>query len=249
MAKRRLTPKEIKEPDQFISSSVRILEWAKNYARYIFYGILGIVVIVGVVVGWSMWQKQRWQKAEALLYEAVQRLNSAEKTMEKTAIAQVMAQFQHITRDYGATPASAMAYWHLGHLHFKQGDYTAALASYEQAQRRFPATHDLLMPALITLNIGYAQEARGTCEEAVASFETLLRSSANWVRGEAFLGIGRCYEKQGMAAKALATYERALSDATINSAVRQKIEERQALLRTAQTPPETSSQPLTPEKP
>jgi predicted negative regulator of RcsB-dependent stress response len=215
-----------------------MLEWTKNYTHSIFYGVLGIIVIVGMVVGWSIWQKQRWQKAEALLYEAVKRLDSAEKT-------QAMAQFQHITHDYGTTPASALAHWYLGHLHFEQGDYAAALASYEQARRRLPDTN-LLMPALITLDIGYVQEAKGICEEAITSFEALLRSSADWIRGEAFLGIGRCYEKQGMPAKALATYERALSDATINSAVRQKIEERQALLHPVQTPPTASDQAVTP---
>ena len=71
MAKRHLTRKEIKQPDQFVSSSVQLMEWTKSHVRYFLYGMLGILAIVGVLVAWSVWQKQRQQQAEILLYEAV----------------------------------------------------------------------------------------------------------------------------------------------------------------------------------
>jgi tetratricopeptide (TPR) repeat protein len=122
----------------------------------------------------------------------------------------------------------------LGHLYYDQGDSTAALAAYQQAQRRFARRHDLFMSTIITLNIGYTQEISGLCDAAISSFEQVVQSSVNWLHGEAFLGIGRCYEKKGAIAEAKATYDRALSDNAMDATIRQKIEEQQARLGATQ---------------
>lgn len=239
MAERRLTQKDIKQPDQFISFSIQAVEWAKGHTAHILYGALGVVIIIGLVIGWGIWQTQRRHTAEVLLYEAVRLL----KNNENTATEQAREQLQRITRDYGATPAAALAAWHLGHLYLQRGDYAAALSAYEQAHHWSPAGHTLLLPSLITLNIAYAQEGLGNYEKARASFEAVVQSTADWLHGEAFLGVGRCYEKTGAAAKALATYEQALSKATVSGAIRQQIEERQAAIRTpqvSQNPPAAS---------
>jgi cytochrome c-type biogenesis protein CcmH/NrfG len=233
VAKRHLTRKEIKQPDQFVSSSVQLMGWAKSHTNYLLYGVLGILTIVGLLVTWSVWQQQRRQKAEILLYEAVKMLNP-DGAREVSTSSHVLTQLQRITTEYGTTPASALAYWYLGHLYYDQGDFTAALAAYQQAQRRFARRHDLFMPTIITLNIGYSQEISGLCDAAISSFEQVVQSSVNWLHGEAFLGIGRCYEKKGAIAEAKATYDRALSDNAMDSTIRQKIEEQQARLGAAQ---------------
>lgn len=232
MAKRRLSRKEIKQPDQFVSSSVRVIAWTKDHTTYILYGGLGVIVIVGLVIGWAIWQKQQRQQAEVLLYEAVKGLNSADKLVRKPASDQAIGHFQNITQHYSSTPAAALAYWYLGHLHFEQGNYTAALAAYEQARHLLPTDRGRLLPALVRLNIGYTQEITGAYNDAIASFETVLQSSVDWLHGEAFLGIGRCYEQTGATDKALDIYGRALSNAAVNGTARQTIEERLSLLRT-----------------
>jgi predicted negative regulator of RcsB-dependent stress response len=242
VAERRLTHKDIKQPDQFITFSVQALTWAKSRVMYMLAGTLGVVVIIGLIIGWNVWQAQRQRTAEVLLYEALRPLKTDDRAsggVTAETEKQVLEQLQRLTRDYRATPAAAMAAWHLGHLHYKQGDYTAALTAYEQARQWLPEGHDLFMPRLITLNIGYAQEARGHCDQAITSYEAVAQSAAEWLHGEAFLSIGRCYEKTGAPAKALAAYDQALSKTTISGAIRQQLEDRQAALR----PPQTSQSP------
>jgi tetratricopeptide (TPR) repeat protein len=230
VAKRHLTRKEIKQPDQFVSYTVRLIEWVKSHANYLLYGMLGIAVIVGLLVVWALWKEQQQQQAEILLYEAVKILNP-DGEREDSRYGQALAQLQRITEEFGTTPAAASAYWHLGHLYYDERDFTAALTAYRQAQRRFSHHHGLFIPVLITLDIGYAQEASGLYDIAIDSFEQVLQSSAHWLRGEAFLGLGRCYEKNGATAKAITTYERALTDNTVDTMSRKKIEEHLAQLR------------------
>ena len=43
MAEQRLSRKEIRQPDQFISFSVQALNWAQEHSRYLIYGALAVV--------------------------------------------------------------------------------------------------------------------------------------------------------------------------------------------------------------
>jgi predicted negative regulator of RcsB-dependent stress response len=233
VAKRHLTRKEIKQPDQFVSYSVQLMQWTKSHGRYFLYGMLGVLAMVGVLVAWSVWQKQRQQQAEILLYEAVKSLNPDGERGDSTP-SQTLTKLQRITEEFSTTSSSAFAYWYLGHQYYEQGNYAAALVAYQQAQQRFSRHQDLFMPVLISLNIGYTQEASDLCDGAMRSFEQVLQSSAHWLRGEAFLGIGRCHEKQGAMDEAINTYNRALSETALDATTRQKVEEQLGRLRATQ---------------
>jgi tetratricopeptide (TPR) repeat protein len=207
--------------------------WVKSHANYILYGLLGIVAVVGLLVTWSVWQKQRQQQAERLLYEAVKLFNS-DSAHEEPSHSQTLAQFQRVAEEYSNTPAATFAHWYIGHLYYDQEDFTAALAAYQEAQRRSSRRSGLFVPALIALDIGYAQEASGLCSIAIDNFERVLHSAAHWLRGEAFLGMGRCHEKNGAIAEAITTYDRALLDDRVDTITRKKIEEQRAQLRATQ---------------
>jgi len=223
----RLSRKEIRQPDQFISLSVQIIDWIKAHIGYLVYCALGVLGGVVLVAGWFTWQKHREQQAAILLYEAIKLTHATARTANRY---EVIEHLQKLTSDYGGTSAAALAYWHLGHLYFEARDYTAALTAYRQAQQRFAPAAQPMMSALATLDVGYAQEASGSCNQAVASFEAVLQLPAHWLRGEAYLGLGRCHESAGVPHQAIAVYERALSDRDINEATRQAISEQLAFL-------------------
>jgi predicted negative regulator of RcsB-dependent stress response len=229
VAEQRLSRKAIRQPDQFIFFSVQVIDWIKAHLRYLIYGALGMLVIAALLTWWSAWQKHREQQAEMALYEATKLMNVT--TVRPTHRSQAIERFQKLVSDYGSTPAAAVAYWHLGHLYFEGGEYTAALAAYKQAQQRFTKSSQPLMLALVTLDVGYAQEASGACDQALTSFEAVLQLPAHWLRGEAYLGMGRCHESTGVPHKAVAIYERALSDGEVNEMARQAISEHLAFLQ------------------
>jgi predicted negative regulator of RcsB-dependent stress response len=230
VADQRLSRKEIRQPDHFVSLSVQTAAWIKTHTGSLLYGVVAAVVGIALIVGWWAWQKHREQQADIALYEAAKLLQmpSADRT-------KAVEQLQKLVSAYEGTAAAAMAYWHLGHVHFEGGDYPAALTAYRQTQQRLSKDTRPLMAALVTLDVAYAQEASGTCDpDAITSFEAVLQSTAPWLRREAYLGIGRCYEHTGAPHKAVALYERALSDKEIDEVTRQMISERLAFIQ--QTP-------------
>jgi predicted negative regulator of RcsB-dependent stress response len=226
VAEQRLSRKEIRQPDQFVSLSVQIAVWIKAHTVFLMYGVGIVTVAATLMTGWWAWQKHREQQADTALYEAKKFMRTPSN--RSTAVEQL----QKLVNDYGGTAAAAWAYWHLGHLYFEGENYPAALTAYKQAQQRLSKADQPLIVALVTLDVAYAQEASGACDpDAITSFEAILQLPAHWLRGEAYLGIGRCHEKTGASRKAVAIYERALSDNVLDEVNRQTISERLALLQ------------------
>ena len=230
MARQRITRKELlRQPDQFLTRSARIIEWAEANASSIFYGI-GAVILVGALVGgWFAWQANRHHRAEALLYEALNAGDSGDDALQPDPMVEGL---QDLVRDYDGTSAAAQAYWHLGRLYFDRADYVAAVEAYEQARQRLSSnSQSVLMRALLSLNMAYAEEAQGACARALENFQAVLQASmATWLRGEAYLGMGRCHEQSNAPEMAAEIYNRALSDAEINELTRQMLEERLAII-------------------
>jgi len=226
VAEQRLSRKELRQPDQFVSLSVQIVAWIKAHTVLLLYGIGVVVVAATLVTGWWAWQKHREQQAGIALYEATKFMRTPANRSK------AVEQLQKLVSDYRGTAAAALAYWHLGHLYFEGENYPAALTAYKQAQQRLSKAEQPLMVALVTLDVAYAQEASGVCDpDAITSFEAVLQLPAHWLRGEAYLGVGRCHEKTGASRKAVAIYERALSDKALDERSRQMISERLALLQ------------------
>jgi predicted negative regulator of RcsB-dependent stress response len=227
VAEQRLSRKEVRQPDQFVSLSVQIAAWIKAHTVLLIYSIGVVAVAATLMTGWWTWQKHREQQADIALYEATKFMRTPSANRSKA-----VEQLQKLVSDYRGTAAAALAYWHLGHLYFEGEDYPAALTAYRQTQQRLSKADQPLMAALVTLDVAYAQEASGACDpDAITGFETVLQLPAHWLRGEAYLGIGRCHEKTGASRKAVAIYERALSDRAIDEVTRQMISERLALLQ------------------
>lgn len=237
MANQRLSRKELlKKPDRFISWAVTTLDWGKQHLTHILYGAVGAVVVLGLIIGWTSWQKHRTQRAAVQLHEAVQLLKTTD-TANETTVQKGVAQLQAVIRDYGRTPAAALAHWHLGHYHFGQGDFAAALAAYEQAQRRLSGKREHLTAALVTLDVAYAQEASGACPQAIPSYEAVQHAAIPWLQGEALFGMGRCHEQSGATDKAIAVYERALSEPHVTGELRQTISDLLARLQPPEAKP------------
>jgi predicted negative regulator of RcsB-dependent stress response len=247
VARQRITRKELlKEPDQFLTQSALAFEWVKNHGREIAYGVIGLVVLIGLIMAWTSWQRSRRQHAAVMLHQALKLIETPEQQANQTAPVPVpdsgkaIEKLREITESYSGTPAGARAYWHLGHLYFQKGDAQAALAAYQQARDRFPRQQQLSV-TLAALNVGYAQEATGACEQAIDSYESVQQSSFAWLHGEAYLGMGRCYEANGAKDKAIDVYSRALADGKLTGEVQQTINEQLVRLQPPVNPPQVQT--------
>ena len=93
VAEQRLSRREIRQPDQFVSLSVQIVAWIKAHTRSLLYGVVALVVGITLITGWWAWQKHREQQADIALYEAAKFLQmpAANRTKAVEALQRLVA--------------------------------------------------------------------------------------------------------------------------------------------------------------
>jgi tetratricopeptide (TPR) repeat protein len=198
----RLSRKELKAPDEFLTLTGRALNLAGQHWRMIVL-VLGLV-IAGIVLVWGAlaYRRSLEQGAWAALSQIEARLRATGDGREVPAA--LVDQLQQLTQQWGAGEARGYAWLHLGHLHYRQGDYSAAAMAYQQAQTVAKPAR-LLWP-LATLGLGYALEASGEWHRAQEAYQRLIDTQQAGFLVEAYLGKGRAAEHNNDFDSAIAAY-------------------------------------------
>lgn len=198
----RLSRKELKAPDEFLTLTGRALSFAGQHLRAI--ALIVALVVAGIVLVWGTLAYLRGleQGALATLSQIEARLRSTGDGQEVPATA--VEQLQQLTQQWGVGEARGYAWLYLGHIHYRQGDYTAAVTAYQQAQAAARPAR-LLWP-LATLGLGYALEASGEWHRAQEAYQHLIDTQQAGFLVEAYLGKGRTAERSNDLDAAIAAY-------------------------------------------
>ena len=204
MAKRRrIAKKKLKEPDEFISTTARMLSWTMENLKFILIGIIiGALVVVSLVF-WRIRTRNREIEAFNSFYRASEMLMSAEDPSSK-GYQEAIDKFERIPKEYSGTDASQLAQLQLGQglLHLKQ--YEKAVETYRTFLDSGP--REGLYRLLALQNLGYAYEGQGDYQRALDSFQTLVAKGKSFLQPWGYLNMGRCYEKLDKREEALKTY-------------------------------------------
>ena len=117
---------------------------------------------------------------------------------------------QDVVENYKRTEASRVARILLGQRYYEEGDYDAAIDTYETFLRK--ANRKPELKAMAREGLAYAHEAKEDFAQAAIRYEELSKSSLTNVQGWAYLGMARCYERLGEEQKATDAYRALLAD-------------------------------------
>lgn len=186
----KLTRKEIKAPDEFLTLTGRLLTLASAHGRLIAALVAGVVASILLVWGLLVYLDRTEQEALATLsqIEAQLRRNEGAEEVAPTLVEQL----QQIPGRFGAGEARGHAWLYLGHVAYRKGDYPAALVAYRQAQAHGKAGS--VLGALASLGVGYTLEASGDFLEAQKIYQQVIDASQTGFLAEAYLGKARAAE-------------------------------------------------------
>ena len=198
----RLTRKDLKAPDEFITLTGRLLSFASQHLRTI--GLIVGGVVICVILGWALLAYARGieQEAFASLWHIERQLRGPSDAGAIPATA--VARLQQITQQFGAGDARGYAWLYLGHLHYRQADYAAAATAYQHAVAQVQPT-SLLWP-LASLGVAYALEAGGDSKQAQDAYQRVIDAKPMGFVLEAYLGKGRTAEQSHDVETAIAAY-------------------------------------------
>jgi tetratricopeptide (TPR) repeat protein len=198
----RLTRKDLKAPDEFITLTGRLLSYTSQHLRtigLISAGVVGCVILVWVLLAYIRGLEQ---EAFANLWPIERQLRSAS---DASAIpAEAGERLQQIAQQFGAGEARGYAWLYLGHLRYRQADYTASIAAYQHVVAQVQPT-SLLWP-LASLAMAYALEASGDSRQAQDAYQRVIDARPVGFMLDAYLGKGRAAEQSHDAETAVAAY-------------------------------------------
>ena len=219
---KKISRKELKEPDEFITFSARAFEFAQLHTREIIIGIASVVALALLFWAVTAYSKKKEAQAARLLAQAQSLLQldsrpgeaglaaGEERKADPEAKGRGLELLENVVENYERTKASGVARILLGQGYYDQGDYDGAIAVYEAFLKRKTRTPELT--AMAWEGLAYSHEAKQDFAEAVICYEKLSQTARSNVHPWAYMGMARCYERLGEYEKAMDAYRALLAD-------------------------------------
>ncbi|MBW2175349.1 MAG: tetratricopeptide repeat protein [Deltaproteobacteria bacterium] len=210
--KKRVTRKQLlKEPDEFITFTGKLIRFGRRYHKELTYATCAFFIIVIALVAFRYFSNRAEDTASDLLRQAMQKYETRRNdTDADKAFAEVGPDFEYILEKYSNKHAGKMAGVIYANLSYEAGNTDTAILLYEKALDDNPA--DGGYRNLILSSLGYAYEQKRDLKTALTYFEEITDSSNPVAKDVALFNIGRLYEEIGEPAKSRKAFNRLISE-------------------------------------
>ncbi len=213
MAKRKKVSRKklLKEPDEFITFSGKLIQFGMQYKKEITYAVGGLVALIVLVAGYRFFSIRSENKAMFLLNQAIAKYEKSIQAGDANqAYGSVVEDFETLLSQYGNKEGGKLAGVTFANICFDAGEYDRAIDLYEKALKHFKS-HPIFYN-LILSGLGYAHEQINENERAASYFEKIIASNDKTLQDEALFNLGVLYEKLGQKEKSEKAFDQIISD-------------------------------------
>jgi hypothetical protein len=194
-ASKRITRKQLRQPDWFQVSSENALEYFGRHKSMVFTVLAGLILFAAVLGGWQIF-KQRQNTLAAQEFIKAMELYQANKHGE------AIAAFDQVT-NYRWSRYAVLARFYLANSYLATNDLDKAVS---EAQRSVTATRpNSLYRQIALVTLATAEERKQQCKAALGHYSE-AQNIAGALQSRATLGKARCAEQLGDIATALGAY-------------------------------------------
>ena len=200
-AGRKISRKELRQPDWFQVASENSLEYINHHKNLMFAAAAGLVVIAAIVWGWQIF-KERQNVAASEEFTKAMALYQGERYRE------AIPAFESV-KGYRWSHYAVLAHLYLANSYIATNETDKAV---NEGQRSLAATRPnsfYRQIALVTL--ATAEEQKKDCKTALQHYSEAQNISGA-LQGRAMLGKARCAEQLGDTATAIAAYKEYLKE-------------------------------------
>jgi len=195
-ASKRLTRKDLRQPDWFQVTSESALEFIQTHKPAVLAAAGALVVIVAVLWGWQLFKASQDSAASQQFAEALALYQSAKYR-------EAVAAFENVQK-YRWSRYAVPAHLYVAHAYLATKETDKATSA---AQRSLTATRpNTLYRQIALFALASAEEQSKRCQTAVEHYDQASRINAA-LQAHAALGKARCAEELGDFKTALATYQ------------------------------------------
>ncbi len=212
MAEKKLTRKELlKEPDEFLTITGRVIRYTREHPRPVTVGCALVVIVVLAAASFYYHQKNREVRSHELFDQVSREYEVAVQSPQQPTpqkLDKLLAEFDSLASEYSSFPAGEMALLYSGHVLYRKQDFKGALARYAGMQSTNLVKRGL--GSLVLYHIAMTQFALKDYDKAVVLFDQLSKDSNSPYRREAYGMVARVYELMGKNKEAVQAYRQYL---------------------------------------
>jgi tetratricopeptide (TPR) repeat protein len=215
--KKRVTKKDLKKPDEFMSLTEQAFLFVAAHMRKVILGAVALVVIVLALLGFRWWGEKKEAEAYQKFSLAIQSYGMAaspgrESGSDPRALVQM---FDQVISNYPRTSAGKLSLLYKGNVLLQSGQFDQAIQSYDLFLGK--AGKEKLYRSFALEGLGYAYEGRKEYDKASAAYQKVVETGEGSVSADAYLALGRCYEKLKKNKEAVESYRSFLKAAPTSS--------------------------------
>jgi tetratricopeptide (TPR) repeat protein len=207
MAKSKISRKKLlKEPDEFITFTGRLLQYGRTYQKQ----LIGVVIFFFLIIIVGSTVRYFYEKGEA---EASFLLSKAQKNYEETlsskgtekALKAVEKDYQKLLNDYSGKVAGKQARILLANIYYDAKMIDKAIALYKVALEDW--SNVSAVKNIILNSLGYAYEQKKELKTAVTYYEQIRKSDETLGKATAIYNLGRIYAKLNDKEKSMKAFQ------------------------------------------
>lgn len=212
MAKGAATRKQLlKEPDQFITFSGKLIAFGRSHLKAILLGTAVILaLLIAVTVVRQISDRNENQASEQIEKMMARYSAAVQDTDPETAYDRVKTDFAGILEAHDATNAAKIARIVYADISYHGGDAETAIAMYEQALDDF--NQSAALKNIILSGLGHAYVLKEEYPESIRYFEMISASEEKTMKSGALFNLAWLYETTGQKDKSTAMYKQLLAD-------------------------------------
>jgi tetratricopeptide (TPR) repeat protein len=192
MVNTRVSRKSLKEPDEFISFSSKLLQQAVLHKAKMVTAF-GVLLALMILVSCIRYFSEKAENKGSLLLNRVmgQYTTATKESGPEKACEMVTADFQKILDDYSGKDCAKFARLNFAGICYRSGNFEKAIALYMQAMEDFKNVP--LLRNIAASGLAFAYEEKKEYAKSLALFESLSVDSDVIMADEALFALGRLY--------------------------------------------------------
>jgi tetratricopeptide (TPR) repeat protein len=210
--KKRVTRKKLlKEPDEFITLTGKIIRWANAHQKVLTFGGSGFFIFLVLIAGLRYYANMAENTAFQLLDQIAKQYQAQKESGGPLeAYLGVKDQMQYILDRYHRNAGGRLARVVFAGMSYDANETDKAIQLYEAALRDLKT--DLTYKNFILSSLGYAYEQKQDYQRAINHFQKITAGDDPLIKDMALFNLGRLYGELGESAKSKQAFQRLVSD-------------------------------------
>lgn len=203
----------LEEPDEFISFSSRMIQWAREHHVPLTFAAGFIIILAIAVFSLRYFSDKAENQASDMLAKAVAKYETIinDQPPDKAYLDSKIT-FEQILKQYSGKDAAKIAKVTYADIAYDGGDFEKAIELYNEALADFGK--DPFLKNLIYNSLGYSHEGKKDYQAAAKYFEMIVSGSDTGMADEALFNLGRIFATMGKIEKSRDLFQKIISDYT-----------------------------------